>query len=385
MPNTELFLPPNTGLILLAAGAGTRFGRDKMWVILHERPLILWSLTTCLDTRPETLVLVHSKNSPPFATLDDREYLCVVGGATRRQSVLAGLAALPRHIDRVLIHDAARPGISRKLLVQVCTSLQVAPAVLPVLPIRDTIRQIHPSKTLDRSNMCAAQTPQGFDRSILETALAQSDDTQSDEIQAVEALGYAPTLRPGNMRNMKVTDQEDLKVVESLMAGNFVSVTGSGFDVHRFCLPDEHRGRQLTLGGVKLPGSKPLAGHSDADVILHALCDAIYGALGEGDIGQHFPPTDAKWRDQDSRLFLNHALERVKQRGGSLVHMDLTLICETPKLSDSYDRIKAHLSDMVDLPCHRIGLKATTTERLGFVGRAEGIAAQAMVTVRLPA
>ena len=164
-----------------------------------------------------------------------------------------------------------------------------------------------------------------------------------------------------------------------------LTVTGQGFDVHKFCAPGSAPDRRLMLGGLHIPGASPLAGHSDADVLLHALCDGIYGALGEGDIGAHFPPSDAQWQDQDSAHFLNHALARIEAQGGRLIHIDLTLICETPKLRPVYAQMKARLSDLTRLPPARIGLKATTTEGLGWTGRKEGIAAQALVTLRLPA
>ncbi len=385
MPNPEHRLPPHTGVILVAAGTGSRFGQDKMWVSLHGAPLIRWSLKTCLDAGPAALVLVHSGDSAPFAALDARDYRCVAGGATRRQSVLAGLAALPAEIDQLLIHDAARPGLPPSLLHQIRAALSTAKAALPTLPLQDTIRQIRPSCTLDRSNLCAAQTPQGFDRAVLEAALASSAHDQSDEIQAVEALGHAPSLIRGSAANRKVTHPQDLDLVAALMRPQRISLTGLGFDVHRFCRPGEHPGRELVLGGLPIPGAPPLAGHSDADVLLHALCDAIYGALGNGDIGQHFPPSEAQWRDQDSSLFLSHALGQVQARGGSLIHMDTTLICETPKLAPWSGPMKQRLAALTHLPPERIGLKATTTEGLGFAGRKEGIAAQAVVTLELPA
>ncbi len=372
-------------MILVAAGTGSRFGQDKMWVSLHGAPLVHWSLKTCLDAGPAALVLVHSGDRAPFAALDARDYRCVAGGATRRQSVLAGLAALPEEIDQVLIHDAARPGLPSSILHRVRAALKTAKAALPTLPLQDTIRQVSPSQTLDRSNLCAAQTPQGFDRAVLEAALADSINTQSDEVQAVEALGHAPRLIRGSLVNRKVTYPQDLHLVAALMRPLRVTLTGLGFDVHRFCHPGEHPGRALVLGGLTIPGAPPLAGHSDADVLLHALCDGVYGALGNGDIGQHFPPSEVQWRDQDSCLFLDHALGLVQARGGRLIHMDMTLICETPKLAPWSGPMKRRLADLTRLPLERIGLKSTTTEGLGFTGRKEGIAAQAVVTLELPA
>ena len=390
MPNTYPPLPADTAVLLLAAGSGSRFGHDKMWVPLDGRPLVSWSLKTFLDLRPGYLVMVGRPPLDRFSMLDDRPYACVCGGQTRRQSVLAGLAALPPHVSHILIHDAARAGVSPRLILEVREALNTAPAALPALPLSDTIKDIScPQRpiTLNRKNLRAAQTPQGFVRTHLERALDRSSDQdqETDEIQAIEALKLAPALMTGDPCNLKITTPEDLTMLSSLLTRRKITVTGSGFDVHRFCTPEEARKRTLILGGLPLPGEHPLAGHSDADVLLHALCDGIYGALGDGDIGKHFPPCEAKWKDQDSALFLDHALKRCRDQGGELIHIDLTLICQTPKLRTYEDAMKDRLSKLTTLPVQRIGLKATTTEHLGFLGRKEGIAAQATVTLRLPA
>lgn len=393
MPNPDPTLPlkfaPGTGLILLAAGSGTRFGQDKMWVILGGRPLVAWSLKTLLDLQPEALVIVGQGDLARFKALDPRIHSVVAGGSTRRESVLAGLAALTSDLDHILIHDAARPGLAAETALAVRDALEGAEAALPVLRVSDTIKQVDTHggmpTTLNRSLLRAAQTPQGFRRRVLEEALGAGGTQDTDEIQAVEALGHAPALIPGTLENTKITQPQDLAMVSALLSPDPIFVTGQGFDVHRFCTPEEAVGRPLLLGGLEIPGATPLAGHSDADVLLHTLCDAIYGALGDGDIGKHFPPSDLTWKDQDSTHFLEHAMELIQSRQGELVHMDLTLICETPKLRPHEDAMKARLSALTGLPLHRIGLKATTTEQLGFTGRKEGIAAQAVVTLRLPA
>ena len=388
MPASPSPLPPHTAIILVAAGVGARFGGDKLWVDLGGRPLVSWSLRHLLDTQPDHLVLVHQGNAAAFEQLDPRDFTCVQGGATRRESVLAGLAALPEETAYVLIHDAARPGVSAGVALAVAQALQTAPAALPVLPIADTIKQdlAGTITTLDRSTLHAAQTPQGFAMRVLKRALKTAGPQETDEIQAIEALGLTPALVPGTAQNMKVTRQEDLSMVRALLTPQqaMITVTGQGFDVHKFCPPGENLDRPLILGGLRVAGGPPLAGHSDADVLLHALCDGIYGALGDGDIGSHFPPSDMQWKDRDSTHFLEHALALIAANGGELVHMDLTLICETPKLRPIHDAMKQRLTALTGLPAHRIGLKATTTEGLGFPGRKEGIAAQATVTLRLP-
>ena len=264
------------------------------------------------------------------------------------------------------------------MILEVANALDFFPAALPVIGVTDTIRQ-GADTTLDRKKLHAAQTPQGFDRQILENCL--NDLEATDEIQSVEAHGFSVAYTHGSRCNHKLTYPEDLAMLTALLCPS-ITVTGLGFDVHRFCTAEEAAGRPLVLGGLKMPGERPLAGHSDADVLLHALCDAIYGALGEGDIGTHFPPSDATWKDQDSTHFLSHALTRIAARGGTLVHADLTLICEMPKLRPVEAAMKARLKDLTGL--ERFGLKATTTEQLGFTGRREGIAAQALVTLQLP-
>ena len=365
-------LPPYTGVLLLAAGTGTRFGGNKLRKPLGGQSVLDWSLQTFLSLKPAALVLVGSVDLAPA------DIISVPGGATRRASVLAGMAVLPPEIKRVLIHDAARPGVTPEMIFEVTNALKRCPAALPLITVTDTIRQ-GTSTTLDRASLSAAQTPQGFDRHILENCLNSLD--ASDEIQSVEAQGFPVAYTQGARRNHKLTYPEDLAMLTALLCPS-ITVTGLGFDVHRFCTPEEAAGRTLVLGGLKMPGEQPLAGHSDADVLLHALCDAIYGALGEGDIGAHFPPSDAIWKDRDSTHFLSHALARIAARGGTLVHADLTLICEMPKLRPVEAAMRARLKDLTGL--ERFGLKATTTEQMGFTGRGEGIAAQALVTLRLP-
>ena len=376
---------PGTAVVLLAAGASTRFGRDKIWAPLGGKPLLTWSLGTLLDLQPACLVLVAQGDLQRFADLDSRIQTVVPGGASRRESVLAGLAALPPEIAFVLIHDAARPGLAAETALAVRNALEGASAALPVLPVCDTIKLVtgEGSCTLDRASLRAAQTPQGFQRAVLTAALAQDSAQETDEIQAVEALGRTPALVSGSLENSKVTHPQDLAVVRALLTSEPLFVTGQGFDVHRFCTPEEGLDRPLRLGGLPIAGGPPLAGHSDADVLLHALCDAVYGALGDGDIGAHFPPSDAAWEDHDSRHFLGHALAQIAAAQGELLHMDLTLICETPKLRPHYTAMKDQLAALTGLPLPRIGLKASTTERLGFTGRQEGIAAMATVTLRL--
>lgn len=384
MPNTEHKLDPDTGIILVAAGNGSRFGGDKIWAPLMGKPLVSWSLKTCLDSVPGCLVLVHSGDADKFSKLDQREYKCVRGGHTRRQSVIEGLNALPENIKHVLIHDAARPGLEPALIEKVRNAIDGGQPALPVLALTDTIREIGHGKSIDRNQFRAAQTPQGFSRSILVDAILNTDKDQTDEIEATSACGLTPIFVEGSARNLKITYPQDLQILEAIMRAQMVTTIGHGFDVHRFCAHDECLDRQLKLGGIIIPGARALSGHSDADVLLHALCDGIYGAIGDGDIGTHFPPTEDEWKDQDSTLFLEHALGLIHEKDGELVHIDLTLICEEPKLRPFAQQVKERLSALTKLDINRIGLKATTTEQLGFTGRREGIAAQALVTLRVP-
>jgi 2-C-methyl-D-erythritol 4-phosphate cytidylyltransferase/2-C-methyl-D-erythritol 2,4-cyclodiphosphate synthase len=305
----------------------------------------------------------------------------IQGGATRQESVRRGLEALALDApDLVLIHDAARPLVSADIVGRVLAALEHAEAAVAALPVVDTLRREN-GGTVDRAGLWQVQTPQGFRfERILAAHRAAADDAATDDAGLAERAGIPITLVEGSMSNLKVTRPGDLAVAETFLAAGLADVrTGSGFDVHRFA-PGDH----VMICGVKVPHSHALEGHSDADVGLHALTDAILGCIGLGDIGSHFPPGDPRWRGADSALFLEHSVEAVRARGGMVAHLDVTIICERPKIGPHRPAMVARIAEIAGIRPDRVSVKATTTEGLGFTGRREGIAAQAVATVRLP-
>lgn len=306
----------------------------------------------------------------------------VTGGETRQKSVAAGLDALREEkCESVLIHDAARPFVSKDLVTRVIDAIRMAGAVIPVLPVSDTIKALNPAgiivSTPDRAQLRAAQTPQGFDYDlILGAHRALVDREMTDDASLVEALGGRVTPVVGERTNIKLTTPEDFEMAELKLTE---TVSAMGYDVHAF-----GDGDHVTLAGIQIPHSRGILAHSDGDVILHALCDAIFGAIGEGDIGQHFPPSDPQWKDAPSSTFVDHAMKLLRERGGSLVNCDVTLLAEEPRIGKHRDAMIESLSKMTGLKKERIGLKATTTEKLGAIGRGEGLVAQVLCTLRLP-
>ncbi len=320
----------------------------------------------------------------------------VPGGATRQASVRVGLAALADAApEYVFIHDAARPFVTAEQINALYAALTPNSGAILAVPVADTLKHATPDPgpfpvigaTLPRDGLWAAQTPQAFPYPLIHAAhqkLAGQDYT--DDAALCEALGHPVQLVPGDRRNFKLTTPEDFIMAEALLAAATPPQpapeirTGQGFDVHAFT-----DGDHVMLGGVRVPHSRALAGHSDADVALHALTDALLGALGEGDIGQHFPPSDLQWRGRDSRHFLRHAAGLLTARGGSVVNADLTIICEQPKVGPHRDAMRTVIAADLAVTPERVNIKGTTTERLGFTGRGEGIAAQAVITIRIPA
>ncbi len=313
----------------------------------------------------------------------------VPGGATRQASVRAGLEALdalpePMRPELVLVHDGARPFVPDALVGGVLGALAHHPGAIPAVAVADTLKQGQDglvAGTVPRDGLYRAQTPQGFRfellRDLHRAAAAGGDLT--DDAALLERAGHAVALVPGSDDNIKLTHPEDLVRLERLIGPSMLPRIGTGFDVHAFA-----DGRALVLCGITVPFERGLAGHSDADVGIHALCDAIYGALAEGDIGRHFPPSEDEWRDADSARFLVHAGDRVAARGGLLVNADVTLICERPKIGPHAAEMRQRLAGLLRVEPDRISVKATTTERLGFTGRGEGIAAMASVSLMVP-
>jgi 2-C-methyl-D-erythritol 4-phosphate cytidylyltransferase/2-C-methyl-D-erythritol 2,4-cyclodiphosphate synthase len=307
----------------------------------------------------------------------------VAGGETRQQSVLAGLEHLKDDPpDIVLIHDAARALVDAQTISSVIKALTAADGALPVLAAADTLKRISNDRvdaTLPRDGIGMAQTPQGFHfEKILHAHRAARDTNFTDDAAIAEHAGLSVRAVPGSRFNFKLTTPEDFLMAEALLAQTGTVRTGMGFDVHRFG-PGDH----VWLCGIRVPHTHGLIGHSDADVGLHALTDAILGAAALGDIGQHFPPTDERWRGAPSQTFLSHAAKLISDAGGRVEHVDLTLICEQPKIGPHRDAMTARIAELLALDRARVSVKATTTEGLGFTGRNEGIAAQAVATVRL--
>ncbi len=315
----------------------------------------------------------------------------VIGGATRQQSVRLGLQALaalpPSH---VLIHDAARPFVSAAVVTRVIDALRTSPGAIAATPVADTLKKANDAgaieTTVDRAQLWRAQTPQGFAFSVIlpahENAAAQGLNSFTDDAAIAEWAGLSVEIVEGSEANTKITTAEDLNMAELRMSPQkvpFETRTGTGFDVHKFT-----DGDHVWLCGVKVPHTHKLEGHSDADVALHALTDALLGAIGDGDIGQHFPPSDPQWKGAASHVFLADAYRRTSERGGIIVNVDITLLAEAPRVGPHREAMQRAIADVLKIDTSRIGIKATTTEGLGFVGRREGIAAMASATVRLP-
>ena len=295
----------------------------------------------------------------------------------------AGLEALAPHApDLVLVHDAARPLIPPGLIAVLIAALDDTPGAIPAVPVADTLKRAVAGRiaaTVPREGLFRAQTPQAFRFDALLSAHRAGIVSATDDAALLEAQGLAVGLVPGSEDNIKITYKDDLMRLERAMSDRLVPRVGTGFDVHVL-----KAGRPLILCGVEIPHERGLTGHSDADVGIHALCDAIYGALAEGDIGRHFPPTEAAWKGADSARFLIHAAQLIAARGGLLANADVTLICERPKIAPHAPAMIARLAGLLGVEPGRVSVKATTTERLGFTGRGEGIAAQAVTTILLP-
>ena len=374
-------------VIIVAAGRGQRFGaeRPKQYTPLAGRPILSWSLAA-FSIHPRirrVQAVIHADDRASFdaAVAGLRVHPPVLGGASRQESVVRGLEALSANApDYVLIHDAARPGVDAALVDRVLDGLAHAPGVIPALPVADTLKRVDSNgrilETVARTNLSAAQTPQGFHfDKILTAHLAARGRELTDDAAVLEHSGLAVLTVPGSTANSKITTQSDLIQMEHTMLETRV---GTGCDVHRFT-----EGDHVMLCGVRVPHTHKLLGHSDADVALHAATDASLGASGAGDIGAHFPPSNAAYKNAPSEKFLAHAMALLRARGGSLTHLDVTIICERPKIGPHRDAMVASISRIAGVEPGRVSVKATTTEGLGFTGRSEGIAAQASATVRV--
>ena len=375
---------PRIACVLVAAGSGQRFGAAvaKQFLLCAGRPVMRHAaeaLAAC-----GVVIQPVGDAAAISAALDGLEHLPIVaGGATRQDSVRAGLEALVAMApDIVLVHDAARPFIPAGTIAAVIGALAGNAGAIPAVAVADTLKRGAAGRivgTVDRSGLFRAQTPQGFRFPLLLDLHRAAAPGATDDAAVLEAAGHAVALVDGDEDNIKITWPEDLIRMERILAPALLPRVGTGFDVHVLVA-----GRKLILCGVEVAHERGLAGHSDADVGIHALCDAIYGALAEGDIGRHFPPSDATFKDMDSAIFLRHAAGRVAARGGRIANVDVTLICERPKIAPHAGAMMARLAELLGIDVGRVSVKATTTERLGFAGRMEGIAAQAVATVLVP-
>jgi 2-C-methyl-D-erythritol 4-phosphate cytidylyltransferase/2-C-methyl-D-erythritol 2,4-cyclodiphosphate synthase len=375
--------------ILVAAGRGSRFGgeRPKQYALLAGRPVLRRAVESVLahPAVEGARVVIDPAHRDLYdeATRGLGLPAAVAGGATRQESARLGLESLAAAAPRdVLIHDAARPLLSPALLGRVISALDRHEAVLPVVPLVDTLKRVAGDRVVGeqpRDGLARAQTPQGFRyAAILAAHRALAGAALTDDSALASAAGLAVHTVPGEERNLKITTADDLAEAATRLERGRRWRTGLGLDVHRLA-----PGRRLVLGGVAIPHERGAEGHSDADVALHALTDALLGAIAAGDIGQHFPPTDPRWRGADSARFLAHARDLVAAAGGVVEHVDLTILCERPRLAPHRDAMRARIAAILGLEPGRVSVKATTTERLGFTGREEGIAAQAVATVAL--
>ena len=381
--------------IVVAAGRGLRAGGDvpKQYRDIAGEPVIRPSLARFAEHREIDWVqpVIHPHDEAIYrASTGDLDLLPPVhGGATRQASVRAGVEALAaRAPEIVLVHDAARPFLSDDLIARAVAAGRTSGAAVPAVAIADTVKRVDDAdnviETLDRAHLRGVQTPQAFAFALLREAhrraAAAGREDFSDDAALAEWAGHKVAVFEGEAANVKLTTNEDFARAEVLQLARLADVrTGSGFDVHAFA-----DGDHVMLGGMRIAHPRGLSGHSDADVVLHALVDAILGALADGDIGQHFPPSGPQWRGASSDRFLAFACERVRARGGLIAHLDTTVVCEAPRIGPHRDAMRARIAAIAGIPIGRVAVKATTSEKLGFTGRGEGIVAMATATVRLP-
>ena len=374
-----------TAALIVAAGRGTRAGAGgpKQWRSVAGRPIADWTIDAFRQAPAidQIALVLHPDDTEAWARFgEDNTLLLARGGAERDESVLNGLEALAgAGTTRVLIHDVARCCISQQIIADVAAALDHHRGAAPGLPVTDALWTSDGTAitgTRDRAGLFAAQTPQGFDYAAILQAHRAHAGRAADDVEVARAAGLEVALVPGSRDNLKVTLPEDFDRAARILRTEMDIRLGNGFDVHRFG-PGDH----VVLCGVNVPHSHALMGHSDADVAMHAVTDAIYGALAQGDIGQHFPPSDPQWKGADSKIFLQHAVALAGSMGFRIGNIDCTLICERPKIGPHAGRMRGVMADLMGLRADQVSVKATTSERLGFTGREEGIAALATATV----
>ena len=392
---------PNFDAIIVAAGSGTRFSTasdgkknndtalpKQFWKIL-DKPIYHWSMQTFLSMPQcqKIICVIHPDYADLYKKLDDKVTF-VNGGETRSLSVKYGLDALARASETsdtsslVAIHDAARPFFSPKDTQNALFNAQTYGASTLAIPVFDTLRKADNKKitnTIDRDGIWSIQTPQIFDLKVIQKAYEKIDAFEyfTDETQLVSKAGFDIVVTQGSRQNVKITTFDDLEYATNMALSHTTYTSGQGFDVHQF-----EPGKEVILCGVKIPHHQKLKGHSDADVGLHAIVDGILGALALGDIGDHFPPSDPQWKDADSIMFLEHAVHLAQKNHSQIHHIDVTLICEVPKIGPFKKDMKQRIANVCNCSPQSVNIKATTTETLGFTGREEGIAAMANVTLR---
>jgi 2-C-methyl-D-erythritol 4-phosphate cytidylyltransferase/2-C-methyl-D-erythritol 2,4-cyclodiphosphate synthase len=371
-----------TATLIVAAGRGTRAGglMPKQWQPVAGRPVARWTLEAFVPHGPIVLVFHPEDRAIATEVSAGLSVTLVEGASDRAGSVRAGLESLALDApDRVLIHDVARPCVPQSVIKAVLAALDTCPGAAPALAVTDALwsgADGQVTGTRDRSGLFRAQTPQGFSfDAILAAHRAQSAEAP-DDVAVARAAGLDVAIVPGDERNLKITTPGDFARATEILRGKMDIRLGNGFDVHAF-----EAGDHVTLCGIDVPHSHKLKGHSDADVGMHAVTDAIYGALAEGDIGRHFPPSDPQWKGAASEIFLRHAVDLARARGFEISNIDVTLICERPKIGPHASEMQSKMSNIMGMAIDRISIKATTSEQLGFTGREEGIAAIATATL----
>jgi 2-C-methyl-D-erythritol 4-phosphate cytidylyltransferase/2-C-methyl-D-erythritol 2,4-cyclodiphosphate synthase len=371
--------------LIVAAGRGTRVGSDvpKQFRIVGGKPVLRWAVEA-IQRHPAvgavSVAIGDGQQAQAEQVLADLPPVrLVTGGAERADSVRAGLATAEG--DAILVHDAARPFCPPQVIDRLVQALEFFDGAAPVLSVGDTLAKADGElrDPVDRSDLVRVQTPQAFRLAALREAYSRwSGDSPTDETTVVRAAGMRVAAVEGDFALEKLTTAGDFERAEAMLAARFIARTGMGYDVHRFGGEGP-----IMLAGLAIPYPRGLAGHSDADVVLHALTDALLGAGGLGDIGEHFPPTDNRWRDAGSDIFLGHAAQLIRERGGIIDHVDCTVICEEPKVGPHRSAMRVRVAAILGLSIDQVSIKATTTEGLGFTGRREGIAAQAVASIRM--
>lgn len=370
--------------LIVAAGSGRRAGgpKPKQWQTLNGRAVVLWSIQM-FQAHPlvDRIMLAAPADGVPEGISIPDGVEIVTGGGSRAETVQNCLRACP-DAKRVLIHDAARPAVTEQMITDVIVALETHDGAAPALPVVDALwtgKDGVVTGAADRSGLFRAQTPQGFQYSAILAAHAAYTGAAADDVEVARAAGLDVAIVAGDPRAMKITNPTDLARVEHMMKQGTTSVDirlGNGYDVHKF-----GPGTHVTLCGLEIAHDHGLVGHSDADVGMHAVTDAIYGALARGDIGQHFPPSDPQWKGAASDIFLRHAVALASEMGFTISNVDCTLVCEFPKIGPHAQAMREKMSKIMGLDADRISVKATTSERLGFTGRGEGIASIATATL----